>query len=83
MRKLNVTELQIGDQVYLDQLKEIYNMHIVIVQMEENKEGKFGYVAYIGNDLSKFVEQRIKHIDPDALFFYRENEYCFSDSKKT
>ncbi|MGN1051353.1 MAG: hypothetical protein ACI4QE_03535 [Acutalibacteraceae bacterium] len=74
MRKLNVTQLQIGDKVYLNQLKEIYNIHIVVILTEENQEGRFGYVAYKGNDLNKFVEQRIKQIDPQAFFFYERKE---------
>lgn len=72
MRKLNVIQLQIGDKVYLEQLMEIYNMHIVVALMGENEKGKFGYVVYVGNELNKFVEQRIKQIDPQAFFFYEK-----------
>ena len=42
MKKLSVAQLHIGDKVYFDEIKEITNTYIVLVNISEDKNGKYG-----------------------------------------
>lgn len=49
---LSLEELKIGETVYKQQLREIYDTYIILTQVENTDNGLMGKIGFIGTEIT-------------------------------